>query len=511
MGVPKFFRWLSERYPLILQRHGCRVEPETFLEHYDQEALDKLTKIIPQPDPLSTCGLMPPQIDRLYIDMNGIIHGCSHNNQEEDSTEDDDADKLAAIKRDLESGPVGRPEEDVFRDICYYLDRIVRDVAQPKELLYLAIDGVAPRAKLNQQRARRYRSSKGKIQLSISSFVSLVFTYQELLSNSDRCRSTSFRRLPEGEIERTVYDAHLHTLEENDTWQEEVSEEDVNSANGKTKMDPGSDEYYEQMWNNKSSFASGKSDLKDDSSLKEIEPGRFTGKFETHVGKNEMGDSSARENLSNSENDGEEKAERFHSNAITPGTPFFQRCTDHLEHFIQRKISTDPAWKGLTVILSGSNTPGEGEHKIMQFMREQQSLRDYNPNLRHCIMGQDGDLIMLGLATHEPNLFLLRERVIFDQKRREAIAGVSQRLGLGVYLHNPHFELLHMNILRDYLALEFKTSNVIPGSPYDLERTIDDFVFMTFFVGNDFLPSLPALDIADDAFDLLFYTYRDQR
>ena len=42
----------------------------------------------------------------------------------------------------------------------------------------------------------------------------------------------------------------------------------------------------------------------------------------------------------------------------------------------------------------------------------------------------------------------------------------------------------------------------------DLERVIDDFVFMTFLVGNDFLPHLPSLDISEGAFDRLFRTYK---
>lgn len=146
----------------------------------------------------------------------------------------------------------------------------------------------------------------------------------------------------------------------------------------------------------------------------------------------------------------------------------------------------------------------------MQFIREQRNTPGYNPNLRHCIMGQDGDLIMLGLATHEPNLVLLREQVRFD-KAMSRMESYIAKYGLGVYIHNAHFEFLHMNVLRDYLAFEFETSNIMPDSPYDLERTIDDFVFMTFLVGNDFLPHMPSIDIADEAFDFLFYTYRHQR
>lgn len=216
----------------------------------------------------------------------------------------------------------------------------------------------------------------------------------------------------------------------------------------------------------------------------------------------------------------------FHSNVITPGTEFFQDFVRHLEHFLQYKISTDPKWQNLTIILSGPNVPGEGEHKIMDFIRQEKQRHKeggtstYNPNLRHCIMGQDGDLIMLGLATHEPNLVLLRERVVFNMAKRKFLdahyasttsAESSNGGSLGAYLHNSHFEFLHMGVLRDYLAFEFETSNVLSSSPYDLEHTIDDFVLMTFLVGNDFLPHMPALDIADHAFDLLFYTYKQCR
>lgn len=330
-GIPKMFRWLTDQYPSISRQL--------------REGLKDVQNV-----------------DNFYLDMNGIIHPCTHGN----------SDDLVVLD-----------ETEMFKKIFLYVDRLYK-LVRPRNVLYLAVDGVAPRAKMNQQRSRRFRSGKEAEELMA-----------QIVAR-------------DGELPKDV--------------------------------------------------------------------------------------------------------KKFDSNCITPGTDFMLKLSLAMNKWIEFKQRTDPFWKnGATVIFSGPDVPGEGEHKVMDYIREYQLSADYDSSLVHILYGLDADLIMLGLVTHEKRFMLLREKMSVVMSNRKRRNGRKPKDMLEY--EREDFELLQHQTLRQMFQIQFRkfADGKVSGllEEYSNDRIIDDFVFMCMLVGNDFLTHMPHMEIDSGALSLMLSTYTD--
>ena len=81
--------------------------------------------------------------DRFFLDFNSIIHQCS-------------ASVVGSLTSSILSSVL---QEKIFKSITDYLMNVLIPLSHPKHVMYIAIDGVAPLAKIQQQRKRRYMTA----------------------------------------------------------------------------------------------------------------------------------------------------------------------------------------------------------------------------------------------------------------------------------------------------------------------------------------------------------------
>jgi 5'-3' exoribonuclease 1 len=266
-------------------------------------------------------------INELYIDTNCLIHPVCFNVYNEN--------KLLLI-----SNP-SKLEDIMIKEVILYIEKIINYV-NPNELVYIAIDGVAPMAKIKHQRLRRFKS---------------------VLDN-------------------------------------QIKENIANKYNVE----------YIKPWNN---------------------------------------------------------------SAITPGTEFMEKLTTAIINYLLLKKKNSENINKIKYIFSSANTPGEGEHKIHQY------IKTSNLNKNRIIYGLDADLLYLSLVSNKYNLYLLREVTEFQKiKFQDEFCYVS-------------IDIMKECIYKDMIEnIDF----IKPDTTY-INNFIQDYIFLGFLLGNDFIPGLPSVNL----------------
>lgn len=365
MGVPGFFGWLWKKYKskhFVISRKSIK----DYVDSSENKTLHE-----------HKMKLSPPH--QLFLDANGLIHPQC----------------FAVLAESPEiAEDFTRLENKMMRAVLAYIDELF-DIVKPTELFYIAIDGVAPFAKIRQQRTRRFKS----------------FSDQVLFNN-------------------------------------------IKHKHGKPSVEPHK---LNKQWTNA---------------------------------------------------------------CITPGTMFMEQLHNKIKEHIGEKMAE---WKTnspeLKVIYSSCYTPGEGEHKLITHIKQNR-----DDTKTKVIYGLDADLIFLALACDQPNIYLLREAqqmgTTSDNKTatsdfnyvaidvmKDCIEDEINQLVRDIMKTMTESETKNeaMNEQTNELTNELTneptevkpspTEDASPTVKYDRTRLINDFIFVCYFLGNDFVPHLPSLDI----------------
>ena len=149
------------------------------------------------------------------------------------------------------------------------------------------------------------------------------------------------------------------------------------------------------------------------------------------------------------------------TNKITPGTLFMKELNLYLKDKMDEHT-----------ILSTTDEPGEGENKIFHYMRGESN------DLNHVIYGLDADLIMLSLLQTNYKIYLYRETKYFAYLK---------------YINETYDYILDVDLLGKQI------SEIVP---------VQEYCFLCFLCGNDFLPHFPSINIRNGGIEHILDHYK---
>jgi 5'-3' exoribonuclease 1 len=169
----------------------------------------------------------------------------------------------------------------------------------------------------------------------------------------------------------------------------------------------------------------------------------------------------------------QETKERWDTNSITPGTAFMESLCEELRRVVV---------PGLRVVVSGADEPGEGEHKIMEALRQGAAGKGSG----HVVYGLDADLIVLCLLQPVSEIWLFREAIE---------CGVVQYSPL----QDEEYRYFSIHALREFLC-EGKDADYLL-----------DYCMAMSLLGNDFVPHGMSFKLSGGGHDILLKMLSDVR
>jgi len=180
--------------------------------------------------------------------------------------------------------------------------------------------------------------------------------------------------------------------------------------------------------------------------------------------------------------------------AITPGTIFMSE----LNNMVSTHFFSDS--NHINIIVNGSNKSGEGEHKLFDYIRlnPEKHLKETT-----VIYGLDADLIMLSINHLPvcPSIYLFRETPHFIQSINRDLEPDSN-----YFLDIPELTETIINYMNNEKrsSLTKRENTTITTN----KNKVYDYIFLCFFLGNDFLPHFPAINIRTGGIDKMLNAYR---
>lgn len=180
------------------------------------------------------------------------------------------------------------------------------------------------------------------------------------------------------------------------------------------------------------------------------------------------------------------------SNNICPGTKFMELFNEKMLFAIEKKM-----FHTQSVYFDGSFRPGEGEHKILPYLR---NMAKKNQNYKVVVFSPDNDILSLCMLSGKKHIQILRYMDIYCldilKKRNPALQKYNEE-------NIKKAPMIYISI--DSFWKNFEKQ--IEGQ--DKENTLIDYNFLLSMVGNDFIPSLPFMKIRSGGLEMIIKIYND--